>query len=262
MTGHKLLRRRRPRAGSRAGRGGSRAGLAAGAAVRHLERGSRPRASGRSRASAPPGGRGSPRRRPRRAGRAPAGSSSQSAYGQQRMAGAAGAVGVERARRRRRRRAPPSRELRPRRGRRAARGRARGTAPASVREVAREPVQDDRGAALDDRERVAPEPEREPERDGRDGDRVQPLARRGGGASRACRSRSRRAARSSRVERRAIPRRSASACATDGGPANAATAVSSRPRPCSSRRRSPRGRSEKRRSGERARCSSAASSYG
>ena len=51
-----------------------------------------------------------------------------------------------------------------------------------------------------------------------------------------------------------MPRRSASACATDGGPANAATAVSSRARSCSSRRLIPDGSSEKRRSGERARC--------
>ena len=48
----------------------------------------------------------------------------------------------------------------------------------AVLEVARELVEHDRGAALDDRERVAPEPQREPERDGRDRDRVQPLARR------------------------------------------------------------------------------------
>ncbi len=47
-----------------------------------------------------------------------------------------------------------------------------------VREVTREPVEDDRGSSLDDRERVAPEPERQPEGDCRHGQRVQPLARR------------------------------------------------------------------------------------
>ena len=45
------------------------------------------------------------------------------------------------------------------------------------------------------------------------------------------------------AERRATPRRSASACATDGGPANAAAAVTSRARPCRIRRRTPPGSS-------------------
>ena len=123
------------------------------------------------------------------------------------------------------------------------------------REVAREPVQDDRGAAVPDREGVAPEPQREPERDGRDRDRVQALARRVVVLPRhADHDRVERLARRG-VERRAIPRRSASACATDGGPAKAATAVSSRPRSWRSRRLIPDGSSEKaaqRRARERA----------
>ena len=82
-----------------------------------------------------------------------------------------------------------------------------------------------------------------------DGDRVQALARASGGAATASRCTIASSGRSSRVERRAIPRRSASACATDGGPAKAATAVSSRPSSSSSRRRSPQGAA---RSGEAA----------
>ena len=48
----------------------------------------------------------------------------------------------------------------------------------AVREVAGEPVQHDRRPVVADGEGVPPEPEREPERDGRDRDRVQALARR------------------------------------------------------------------------------------
>jgi hypothetical protein len=48
----------------------------------------------------------------------------------------------------------------------------------AVREVAREPVQHDRRAVVPDREGVAPQPQREPERDSCDRDRVEPLARR------------------------------------------------------------------------------------
>ena len=119
-----------------------------------------------------------------------------------------------------------------------------------VREVPRQPVQDDRGAAVRDREGVAPEPQREPERDRRDRDRVQALARgvvvlpRHADHDRVERPLERAA------ERRAIPRRSASACATDGGPANAAVAVSSRPSPWRIRRRTAAGSSENRRSGD------------
>ena len=54
-----------------------------------------------------------------------------------------------------------------------------------------------------------------------------------------------------RTARRATPRRSASACATDGGPANAAAAVTSRASPCRIRRRSPPGRRASRCTGER-----------
>ena len=47
-----------------------------------------------------------------------------------------------------------------------------------VREVACQPVQHDRGAALGDREGVAPEAECEPERDRGHGERIEALARR------------------------------------------------------------------------------------
>ena len=46
-----------------------------------------------------------------------------------------------------------------------------------MREVAREPVEHDRGSAVDDGERVPPEPQRDPECDRGYGERVQPLAR-------------------------------------------------------------------------------------
>ena len=95
-----------------------------------------------------------------------------------------------------------------------------------MREVPREAVDEDRGAAVDDRERVAPHPQREPEPEVRGEQRVRTLARQ-------VRRRARDADHerverpSSSARRSSTARSSASACATDGGPPNAAATVSS-----------------------------------
>ena len=96
-----------------------------------------------------------------------------------------------------------------------------------VRKAAAEPAEEDRRPAFDERERVAPEPEGEPER--RDRRRVRgsaPLSE--GAASRAeFRCRSHRARSSSLADFESTPRTRASAWATEGGPAKTASAESS-----------------------------------
>ena len=168
--------RRRPRAGSTAARAGGRASPGRRRARAPSRAPARSRGSARSRASARPGGRGTRRRRRRRAGRTPAGTTPS-----RRTAATGAAPGPSGTRR--------ARARRPRRCRSDARELERVPALAElveerpigvlrrVLEVAREPVQDDRRAALPHGEGVAPQPQHEAECDRRDGDRVEPLAR-------------------------------------------------------------------------------------
>ena len=230
----------------------------------HLEPRPAGRAPGRSRAGARRRRRGSRRRSPSRAGRAPARRPAQSANGQQRVARATVAVGLDRAlvrdgQRARLRPAPPARVARCERVEdRPVRLLRR------VGEVAVEAVQEDRGPALDERERLAPEPQREAERRGRR--RAAGSAARAAGAasSAGSRSRSRRGARRASPNaprlRAAAPRRAP----RTGGPAYAAVALSvaahrvdhpvARARPAAARTAL--------RNGERAMRSSASGSYG
>ena len=119
-------------------------------------------------------------------------------------------------------RAPPAR------ARSGSRRRTRGTGcwPGWAK-CAAEAAEQDRGAALGDREGVAPEPQREREAEERREQRVRPLAREVRGQARDPDHDRVELAASRSAERSSIPRRSASACATDGGPANAVAADSS-----------------------------------
>ena len=94
-----------------------------------------------------------------------------------------------------------------------------------MREVPREAVDEDRGAAVGDGKRVAPEPEREPEPEVRGEQRVRALAREDTASRRGTPITIASSGSSSSARRSSTARSSASACATDGGPPNAAATV-------------------------------------